>query len=73
MVEELFPAFVSVVTEVDVDEWVVPGLDGLFNEFHAGMFRGMAAFFDVAGRAGTNDVFPGRFAAQAPWDYVVER
>ena len=34
MVEELFPASVSVVAEVDVDERVVPGLDGLFNEFH---------------------------------------
>ena len=34
MVEELFPAFVSVVAEEDVDEGVVSGLDGLFNEFH---------------------------------------
>ena len=38
VVEELFPAFVSVVAEVDVDEGVVPGLDGLFDELHAGMF-----------------------------------
>ena len=38
MVEELFPAFVSVVAEVDVDEGVVPGLDGLLDERHAGMF-----------------------------------
>jgi len=37
VVEELFPAFVSVVAEVDVDEGVVPGLDGLFDECHAGM------------------------------------
>ena len=34
MVEELFSASVSVAAEVDVDERVVPGLDGLFNEFH---------------------------------------
>ncbi len=73
MVEELFPASVSVVAEVDVDEGVVAGLDGLFDELHTGMFWGMAAFFDVTGRAGTNDVFPGRFAAQAARDYVVER
>ena len=73
MVEELFPASVSVVAEVYVDEGVVPGLDGLFNEFHVGMFYGMAAFFDVAGRTGTNDVFPGCFAALAARDYVVER
>ena len=31
MVEELFPAFVSVVAEVDVDEGVVPGLYGLLD------------------------------------------
>ena len=47
MVEELFPAFVSVVAEMDVDERVVPGLDGLFDEFHAGIFQGFAAFFDI--------------------------
>jgi len=73
VVEELFPASVSVVAEVDVDERVVPGLDGLFDELHAGMFWGMAAFFDVTGRAGTNDVFPCRFAAHTPRGYVVER
>ena len=73
MVEELFPAFVSVVAEVDVDEGVVAGLDGLLDERHSGMFYGLAAFFDVTGRTGTNDIFPGCFAAQASRDYVVER
>ena len=43
MVEELFPAFVALVAEMDVDEGVVAGLDGLFDEFHAGVFRGLAA------------------------------
>jgi len=59
VVEELFPAFVSVVAEVDVDEGVVAGLDGFFYELHAGIFQGLTAFFDVTGRTGTNDVFPG--------------
>ena len=72
VVEELFPAFVSVVAEVDVDEGIVPGFDGLFYELHAGIFQGFAAFFYVAGRTGTNDVFPGRFAALTARDYVVE-
>ena len=31
MVEELFPAFVSVVAEVDVDEGVVPGRDRIID------------------------------------------
>ena len=43
MVEELFPALVSLVAEVDVDEGVVAGLDGLFNELHAGKFWGLTA------------------------------
>ncbi len=58
MVEELFPASVAVVSEVDVDEWVVPGLDGLLNELHPGVLWSLAAFFDVAGCAGANNVFP---------------
>lgn len=71
MVEGLFPAFVSVVAEVDVDEGFVPGLDGLFDEFHAGMFQDLAAFFDIAGWAGTDYVFPGCCSAHAPRDDVV--
>ena len=31
VVEELFPAFVAMVAEMDVDERVVAGLDGLLN------------------------------------------
>lgn len=31
VVEELFPAFVSLVAEMDVDEGVVTRLDGLFD------------------------------------------
>jgi len=31
VVEELFPASVAVMAEVDVDERIVPGLYGLFD------------------------------------------
>jgi len=31
VVEELFPALVSLVAEMDVDEGIVPGLYGLFD------------------------------------------
>ena len=58
MVEELFPASVSVVAEVDVEEWVVPGPDRLLNKLHPGVLWGSAAFFNVAGCAGTNNIFP---------------
>ena len=37
------------------------------------MFWGSAAFFDVAGRAGADDVLPVCFAAHASRDHVVER
>ena len=73
MVEELFPAFVSVVAEVDMGEGVVSGFGGLFDQLYAGVFRGPAAFPDVAGCAGTDDVLPDCLAAHASRDYVVER
>ena len=72
MVEELLPAFVAFMAEVDVGQRIVPGLNGLFYQRHAGDFRGLAALSDVARRTGTNDIFPGCFAAQAPGDDVVE-
>ncbi len=73
MVEELFPASVSVVAEVDVDEWVVPGFYGPLYELHAGELWSPAALSDVAAGAGADYVLPHRFAAQAAGDNVVER
>ena len=73
MVEELLPASVTVVAEVDVNEGVVPGPDGLFNKIHPGVLWGLAAFFDVALGAGAYYIFPDCFAAHTPGDDVVER
>ena len=73
MVEELFPASVAVVAEMDVDKGVVPGPDGLFNKLHPGVFGSSASFFYVALGAGANNIFPGCFAAHASGDDVVER
>ena len=58
MVEGLLPASVSVVAEVDVEERVVPGPDGLSDELHPGAFWSSAAFSDITGCAGTNNIFP---------------
>jgi len=58
VVEELLPASVSVVAEVDMEERVVPGLNGLSDKLHPGAFWSSAAFFDVAGCAGAHDIFP---------------
>ena len=59
MVEELLPALVTMVAQVDVDEWVVFGFDGLSNKFHPGELGGPASFLDVAGCAGANNIVPG--------------
>ena len=72
MVEELFPASIAVVAEVDVDEGIVSGPNGLLDEFHAGVLWRPAAFLDVTGGAGTHDVAPGGLAAQRSRDHVVE-
>ena len=73
MVEELFPASIAVVVQVDVYEGVVPGPDGLFNKLHSCGFRSSASFFDVALGAGTDYVFPCSLAAHTSRDDVVER
>jgi len=73
MVEELFPALVSPVAEVDMDEGVVPGLHGLLYQLHARLMQALAAFPDVAGGTGTDNILPGSFAAHTPRDDVVER
>ena len=73
MVEELFPASVAVVVQVDVDEGVVPGLDWFFNKLHSCGFRDSASFSDVALSTGADYVFPCCFAAHTPRDDMVER
>jgi len=72
VVEELFPASVAVVVQVDVDEGIVHGLDGLFNKLHSCDFRSSASFFDVAFGAGTDYVFPCCFAAHTSRNDVVK-
>ena len=73
MVEELFPASIAVVVQVDVYEWIMPGPVGLFNKLHSCGFRSSASFFDVAVGAGTDYVFLCCFAAHTPWDDMVKR
>ena len=72
MVEELLPTSVAIITEMDVDEGIVFGLDGLFNEFHAGFPWHSPAFFNVTRGTGTNDVPPGGLPSLRSRDHVVE-
>ena len=73
MVEELFPASVAVVAQVDVDEGIVFRLDGFLDECQAGLFGGSATFFDIAFGAGADNVLPDSLAAHTPGDNVVKR
>jgi hypothetical protein len=73
VVEELFPASVAVMAEVDVYEGVVFRLDRLSNKLHLCVFWSSAAFLDIAGCTGTNNILPDSFASHTPWYDVVER
>ena len=73
VVEELLPAAVAFLTQVDVDKRIVPGLDGLSDKRQACLLGHSAAFFNVAVRAGANDIFPNGFSAHSSGDDVVQR
>ena len=73
MVEELLPATVAFLTQVDVDKRIVPGLDGLSHQRQARLLGHSAAFFNVAVRAGANHIFPYGFSAHSSGDDVVQR
>jgi len=72
VVEELLPATVALMAQVNMNERIVFWLDGFLDERHACLFRCSAAFFDIAIGAGTNDIFPDGLAAYAPRDNMVE-
>ncbi len=71
VIEELFPASVAVVVEMNADNRVASGLYRLCDEPHAGLFRGPAALLDVAPGAGTNHIVPSALAAPAPRNNVI--
>ena len=59
MVEELLPAFVSWLAEVNVHKRIVLRLGGLLDKRHSGLFGRAAAFSHVAFGAGADHIFPG--------------
>jgi hypothetical protein len=56
VVQELFPALVTFVAEVDVDEGIAFRLCGFLDESQSGLLWGPASFFNVAVRAGADDI-----------------
>jgi len=73
VVEELLPASVAMVAEMDVDKGIVPGPDWLSDKLHPGALWSSPTLFDIALGAGADNIFPDRFAAHTPGDYMVER
>lgn len=73
VVEELLPAFVAGLAEVNADKRIVFRLGGLLDKLYTGLFGGSAAFGDVAFGAGADHIFPVRFSACAFGNNVVER
>jgi hypothetical protein len=72
MVEELLPAFVARLAEVNMHKRIVlrPGRDA--DKREAGLLWGSAAFFNVTLGAGADHIFPVRFSAHTSRDNVVE-
>ena len=61
------------MAQVDVDERVVLGPDGLLDQRHAGLLRRLAPLPDVARRACADNVRPNRLAPHTPRNNVVQR
>ena len=72
MVEELLPTAVALVAEVNIDERVTFWPDWFFDEFHSGFLGSPTAFFDVAFRAGANNVLPDGLASHAAGDDMIK-
>ena len=73
MIEELFPASIAMVVQVDVDQGIVLWLDWLFNKLHSCGFRSSTSFSDVTIGTGADYVLPCCFAAHTSWDDMIER
>jgi len=58
VVEELLPAVVALMSEVNMDKRIAFWLDGFLDELESGLFGRSAAFFHIAFRAGANHIFP---------------
>jgi len=58
VVEELLPASVAGLAEVDADERIVLGFDGLADEGYSGLLWSSATFYHVTFRAGADHIPP---------------
>jgi hypothetical protein len=71
-IDEVFPAFVVVHPEIDLNKRTPFGALGFADEMHPGFLRSVVGLAGVAGDAGANDVFPSRGTAAIARDDVVQ-
>ena len=72
MIEELFPAAISMMIQVNVDKGVTFGLDRFLDKFHSCLLGISPALFNITFDACTDNIFPAVLAANAPWNNVIE-
>ena len=72
VVEELLPATVTLMAQVDVNKWIVFRPNWFFDECHLRLFWSSAAFFDVTISTGTDNIFPDGFSTHAAGDNMVK-
>jgi len=58
VVEELLPAMITFVAEMNMNQGISPRPFRFSDEGHTGLLRSFAAFSDITGGAGTNNVIP---------------
>ena len=73
MVEELFPAFIPVMAQMNMQDRIAFGLDRLLNELHVGLLRRSPAFFGVTLSTRTDNIVPGIAAAECSRYDMVQR
>ncbi len=73
MFQELLPASVARMAEVDVDERIAFRLDGFLDKSQAGLLWSSASLYHITFCAGADHIFPIRFSAHTARDNVVER
>ena len=73
MVEELLPASVALLAEMDANKGIVSWPDRLVDEHYTCLFWSSASLFDIAFCACTDNILPNGLAAHTSRNNMVER
>ena len=72
VIEELFPAFVSRVCQMSMEQYVVFWFYWFANQFQVSLFWHSTPFSGIAFDTGADNVFPVCFAAETSGYYMVK-